>query len=256
MIFFESDRTRSDGELYYSRHFHDLASHLHLHNSFELLCLEEGELILELGKETFTVRAGQGVLLFPNQFHGYRRTWPSRGYVCVFSAELVGEFSQKTQKFYPVCPLFDPEDPSLGTRISSAAKDRYLLKSHLYAMLHSFEKAAVYVPRATHGTELTGQILSLIAERYREPITMREIAREMGYDHRYLTNLMQRGLHTTFRQLLNEYRISHAKHLLISTNSPVEQIAGECGYESICSFNRNFKEIAGTTPTAYRHSRA
>ena len=252
MIFFEDDRTRSFGELYYSRHFHDLTSYLHLHNSFELLCLSAGELILELGQRCFTVKAGQGALIFPNQVHSYRFVTPSAGYICVFSAELVGEFAQKTQKSYPICPLFELYDPCLGQQISKAAEDRYLLKSHLYAMLHHFERTAVYTSRTANGSELLGSVLSAIAEHYREPITMREIAHRLGYDHRYLTNLLQRGLHTTFRRLLNEYRISHAQHLLLRTNSPVEQIAGECGYESLCSFNRNFKAIAGVTPTVFR----
>ena len=252
MIFFEDDRTRSAGELYYCRHFHDLKSRLHLHNSFELVCLEEGELLLELGEQSLTLRAEQGALIFPNQVHGYRAPSPSRGYVFVFSADLIGEFAQKMQKSHPVCPIFELNASDLGARIAAAATDRYLLKSLLYAMLHRFEKTAAYVPRTAKGSELLGGILSMIAARYREPITMREIARELGYDHRYLTNLMQKGLHTTFRRLLNEYRISHAQHLLLRTNSPIEQIAGECGYESLCSFNRNFKEIAGTTPTACR----
>ena len=131
-------------------------------------------------------------------------------------------------------------------------KKRYLLKSILYDTLYLFEQAAVYRPRHTHGTELLGSILSLISQRYKEAITMQNVARELGYDHRYLTNLVQKGLHTTFRKLLNEYRIANAKELLTQTDFPIERIAGECGYESLCSFNRNFKELVGTTPSAYR----
>ncbi len=255
MIFFESDRTRSTGELYYSNHFTDLRSRLHLHNSFELLCVEAGKIALILGDKRFTVQAGQGALIFPNQVHGYEKIGESRCYVCVFSQTLIGEFARKTQKTQPVSPLFNINDPALGTRLSAAAAERYLLKSELYAMLHSFEKSAEYVPRHAHGTELLGSILSFISEHYKEPITLRDIARELGYDHRYLTNLVQKGLHTTFRKLLNEYRIASAKHLLIETDVPIEQIAGECGYEALCSFNRNFRELAGTTPSAFRNRR-
>ncbi|MBR6726869.1 MAG: helix-turn-helix transcriptional regulator, partial [Clostridia bacterium] len=84
-------------------------------------------------------------------------------------------------------------------------------------------------------------------------ITMQDVARAIGYDHHYLSNLVQKGLGTTFRTLLNEYRISHAQYLLISGQDTVVSIADACGYDSLCSFNRNFKEITGTTPTAYRN---
>ena len=256
MIVFESDRDRSDGELYYNRHITDLKSRLHLHNSFELVCVEQGTLTLVLGERRYEVNAGQGVLIFPNQVHGYEGTAPSRSYVGVFSASLVGEFAKKTQKTQPVSPLFDISGLALGARLSSGAKNRYLLKSVLYEMLYRFEQTAVYTPRTARGTELLGSILAFLAEHYKEPITMQTVARELGYDHRYLTNLVQGGLHTTFRKLLNEYRIENAKHLLQSTAAPVEQIAGECGYEALCSFNRNFKEITGTTPSCFRNGKA
>ena len=254
MIFFESDRTRSAGELYYSRHMTDLKSRLHLHNSFELICVERGVVTLLLGEKSFDICEGQGALIFPNQVHGYRKDKPSQSYVCVFSAALIGEYARKTQKMQPVSPLFEIGGSTVGARLSAAAAERYLLKSELYALLHRFEKSAVYIPRATGGTELLGQILSHIAEHYKKPITLQTVAREVGYDHRYLTNLVQKGLHTTFRRLLNEYRIMSARQLLIETDMPVEQIAGECGYESLCSFNRNFKELSGTTPSQFRKS--
>ena len=252
MIFFESDRNRSAGELYFSHHFKNLKSRLHLHNSFELICVERGTVTLLLGEQRFFVCAGQGALIFPGQVHGYVSEEESPCYVFVFSASLIGEFARKTQKTQPVCPLFELDDPSLGPRLAAAAGERYLLKSELYAMLHRFEKSAVYVLRHAHGTELLGNVLTFISEHYREPITMQVIARSLGYDHRYLTNLVQKGLQTTFRKLLNEYRIANARHLLTQTDLSISQIAGECGYESLCSFNRNFKEQTGTTPSAYR----
>ena len=50
----------------------------------------------------------------------------------------------------------------------------------------------------------------------------------------------------------NEYRISHAKYLLLCSDQTVSEIAGVCGYASQCSFNRNFKEISDITPSKYR----
>ena len=252
MIFFESDTDRSAGELYYSHHFNNLKSRLHLHNSLELVLVEEGTLTLILDERRFSVGAGQGALILPNQVHGYDSSNATRGYICVFSPSLVGEFSRKTQKLQPVNPLFSQNDPTLGARISAAATERYLLKSILYATVYHFDRDRDYLPRRTHGTELLGEILSFISQHYREPITLSQIARNVGYDHRYLTNLIQKGLHTTFRKLLNEYRIASARELLIETDLSIERIAGECGYEALCSFNRNFKEITGTTPSRCR----
>ena len=83
---------------------------------------------------------------------------------------------------------------------------------------------------------------------YQENITVKDVAREMGYDHRYVTSLIRKGLDTTFRALLNEYRVQNAKYLLATETKNIAEIA----YDSLCSFNRNFKEITGMTPRQFR----
>ena len=97
-----------------------------------------------------------------------------------------------------------------------------------------------------------GKILSFISMHYQENISVKDLAREMGYDHRYVTSLIKKGLDTTFRALLNEYRIQNAQYLLATESKNIAEIAYECGYDSLCSFNRNFKEITGTTPKLFR----
>ena len=251
MILFESDLTRRAGELYYSQHRENMASCLHLHNSFELAYVYKGQLMLTVDGSAYTVTEGQAALLFPNQIHGYQRDGYSDAYVCIFPGDLVGDFAKMAQKSRPVSPIFEME-AALADDIAASAGERLLLQSHLYRMLHTFQKTAVYSPHAASGSELTGDIVTRIAARHTEALTLQIIARELGYDHKYLSAVLQKGLHTTFRALLNEYRISHAKELLMRTDSPVEQIAGECGYESLCSFNRNFKALTDTTPSLYR----
>lgn len=59
---------------------------------------------------------------------------------------------------------------------------------------------------------------------------------------------------TSFRKLLNGYRVEHFKRL--STSDKIEQLsllglAYESGFNSKASFNRAFKEKTGQTPTEY-----
>ena len=54
-------------------------------------------------------------------------------------------------------------------------------------------------------------------------------------------------------QDLIEARINAARQLLTATDLPVHEIAAACGYQNATHFMRQFKEITGLTPSAYRN---
>ena len=134
------------------------------------------------------------------------------------------------------------------------SEDIYLLKSVFYRIAYLFSRNTGFSERSSKSLENYGKILDFISKNYTENITAIDVARELGYDHRYVTALIKKGLQTTFRASLNEYRISNAQYLLTTESKSISQIAHECGYESLCSFNRNFKEITGTTPMIFRNN--
>jgi transcriptional regulator GlxA family with amidase domain len=51
---------------------------------------------------------------------------------------------------------------------------------------------------------------------------------------------------------LQNLRIEHGKHLLETSDLPVEEISAEVGYADASFFRRLFKRLAGLTPLAYR----
>jgi AraC-like DNA-binding protein len=252
MIIFEKEWPEGRGLLHYCAKRKGLSSNLHLHDSFELVFVTDGSILATVDGQEYTARAGQALLLFPGCIHRYKTHRFSESYVLIFPAALIGEYYEKHRKTPPVCPLFDFDGSILPESILAAAEQRWQLKSLLYRVVDLFDRQAEYSPHRRQSQSLPGQILSAIADGFDTPLTLHGIAQALGYDHRYLAAVLQKELHTTFRTLLNEYRISHAQALLLRTALPIERIAGECGYDSICSFNRNFKALTGTTPTAYR----
>ncbi len=59
----------------------------------------------------------------------------------------------------------------------------------------------------------------------------------------------------TFFEFLIELRIAHACQLLTSnTKLSIIEIAENSGFGSISNFNRRFKKVKGTTPSAYRRA--
>lgn len=56
----------------------------------------------------------------------------------------------------------------------------------------------------------------------------------------------------TFQDFLSDVRISRACELLGTTNQSITEIALECGFSEMTTFNRTFRKFRDTTPTNYR----
>ena len=53
-------------------------------------------------------------------------------------------------------------------------------------------------------------------------------------------------------QICDELRLNHAAMLLVTTDSPIIEIASKSGFNNLSNFNRAFKMYFGKTPSAYR----
>lgn len=59
----------------------------------------------------------------------------------------------------------------------------------------------------------------------------------------------------SFRELLEEVRLSHGLTLLQTSQLPVQQVADACGYQSASRFSERFRLRFGMSPSDLRHSR-
>lgn len=92
---------------------------------------------------------------------------------------------------------------------------------------------------------------------YREPgLTIRYLAEHLKTPEHRLRVLINKGLgHRNFSAFLNSYRIDAIKAEFEDPEKariPVLTLAMDVGYNSLAPFNRAFRAIEGTTPTAYR----
>lgn len=251
MITYEGHRSYSGHEIY-SQFDENLTFGIHLHNSFELVYVKEGELSVHSDGKDYTVKKGQAMLILPNSVHSYKTEKYSLSALYIFSNRYVHTFYGQIKNKAPLCPIFELEGAGHLEALNDEGIDKYLAKSIFYNVIYQFNKNTGYEEKNTKLLDNYGKILSFISMHYQENITVKDVAKEMGYDHRYVTSLIKKGLDTTFRALLNEYRVQNAQYLLSTETKNIAEIAYECGYDSLCSFNRNFKEITGITPKQFR----
>ena len=79
-----------------------------------------------------------------------------------------------------------------------------------------------------------------------------DLARECQTSEAVISKIINVYFRKSFPQIINEHRVEDAKRLLGQTEANIKTIAEEVGFNSVASFNRAFREIAGEAPSTYR----
>ena len=85
-----------------------------------------------------------------------------------------------------------------------------------------------------------------------EDLSLAGVARQVGMSTCHFCKRFRKVTGVNFTRYVSCVRVEKAKNLLLNPNSRVSEIAFEVGFQSLTSFNRVFKVIAGQSPTEYR----
>lgn len=91
-----------------------------------------------------------------------------------------------------------------------------------------------------------------ISEHFHRKLTIREVAEASFISSHALSLAFRDVTGITFKEYLLLFRVAESKKLLITTNLPIEEIAGRVGYINVNNFIKIFKEREKITPLQYR----
>ena len=89
---------------------------------------------------------------------------------------------------------------------------------------------------------------------YDKNITVSALAVEFGYSIDYFSHVFKKTFGISPQKFIINKRISAAKHLLLTTDKTVSQIALSCGFTDPLYFTRIFSKEMGVPPTAFKNS--
>jgi AraC-like DNA-binding protein len=101
------------------------------------------------------------------------------------------------------------------------------------------------------------QILRRIEEKrlYTNPLfSVHELSEQLNRNRKQISKCLKEVGKTSFPSLINEYRVNEARRLIMERGQELSmnEIAELCGFGNRISFYRNFKDMTGFSPTAYR----
>ena len=236
------------------RNLHNIS---HWHMEHELIACREGSAQVMLDDTMFNITQQQCIFCHSGCVHYISASPDSLLLVCLFNEKM----------YDPITSPFTLENPVF--------EDRYGILPKLSEIRHELQNQPIFFECRTEA--MIGEILvdvfrgeplrkaqwqfSDVITRYKqllnhidleyEHITYRNAVQFMNMSDAYFSRYFKRQAGMTFSQYLNVVRIEKAVQLLDSAPTmKITDVMLRCGFNTIRSFNRGFREVTGfTAPT-------
>ena len=99
------------------------------------------------------------------------------------------------------------------------------------------------------------QVFQYVSQNFFQDISLDEVSSICHLTPQSFCRFFKKRTQKTFIDFLSEFRVSHAKKLLVEKEDiSIAQIGYECGFNNISNFNKVFKSKTGLTPKEYKRN--
>lgn len=245
----------------------------HWHTNIELIRILSGKLFVKLDDREYEGSRGDIFIVNSETVHG--ATPQDCVYECiVFNPEIVPYIYENGESVVANLASgvfrFD-EKPSKNTSLykyvneifdtlkMDNAAPKYMalaLLCKLFASVIEEKAYSTYLPadKKSASVKKLKKILKYIRDSYGKNITLDDMAKETNMSPKYFCTFFKEMTNKTPFDYLISYRTEKAAHLLTNTDTPVTDIAFDCGFNDLSYFIKTFKKYFGCSPGVYRKS--
>ena len=152
-------------------------------------------------------------------------------------------------------PLWDNTIRSSEDELAARREGyRQAVLAHLTLLLIDLARLAddIVSDLRRSGEPLLAEVFSVIDRRLSEPLSLSDVAHEVGMTAGHLTTLVRRRTGRTVGEWINERRMSRARDLLSETDLAVSEVATRVGMADPGYFSRQFRRTHGVPPREWR----
>lgn len=257
----------------------------HWHHDLEFIYVTHGSLQVGINSETRILHAGDFAFCGSGDIHYYEhaksgaKRLDSEIIMIIFNPRLIGSPAGWPPEqsfrfnFIPYSGTVAASEreqealqqlaPVMTQLAEEAEQQRVQSDTIMIGLLHILSGLALrYVPAdasalrqktssAAH-LKIMQELLDQLERKYKEPLTLQDGAdyARMSVFHfsRFFKNVTGMGYNT----YVNELRVRHAEQLIRETNQKMIDIALDCGFGNIRTFNRVFRQLRGCRPSDLR----
>lgn len=215
--------------------------------------------------QTYSVRSGQGFLIFPEQITTYyadqhspwEYSWIEFDGLRVKEALSLTDFSLNHPIYHPHSKdLQEQMVKEMNYIISHPKESSFHLLGHLYLFFDYFIQSAKST-RLTQSNKMSDyyiqEAIHYMEQNFQNDISIEEIAAVCGINRSYLGKIFRNSIGRSPQEFLMNYRMVKATELLKLTTLSIADIGTAVGYGNPLHFSRAFKNIYGVSPREWRN---
>ena len=101
--------------------------------------------------------------------------------------------------------------------------------------------------------EILNKAIVYLSVNYTDPeLSLSAMSLNLGISSRTISAELKKHFNVSFKQYINNIRLSESRRLLKETNLPVNEIAYKVGFSNVTHFNRSFRQQSNCSPLEYR----
>ena len=238
----------------------------HTHNHWEILIIVQGKLKHTLNGYQEIASKGYACLIRPNDCHQLEYIVGEKE-VQHINFTFSKETAQTLFEYYKEFPLDLQSDAPLHFFLESAYIDSIIKQALIaqsaamqtyeqHSLLLVHQLVALFFSQTLNSNTAYPAWLNEFLYFLHSPecfnLSVNELAKHTPYSYSRLARLFKQYIGKTLVEHINDLKIVYAKRVLRTTKKSILDIALDLGYESISSFNHNFKAATALTPSQYR----
>ena len=236
----------------------------HTHNCAELFYVIGGKGQFLVTDRSFTITAGDMVIVNPHVEHTETSLAASPLEYIVMGIEglelnmddgsdhsfcIINFYDDGSDvQFYLKTMLKEIEQKDMG--FETLCQD--LLDILLIKLLRKTKFSKVLSSTQESLSSDTVALRRYIENHYREPLTLDLLAQNVHMNKFHLAHMFSKEFGLSPFNYIQQLRIQESKELLSTTDYPLSQIAGMCGFSSPSYFSQRFRSSTGISPAEYR----
>lgn len=220
-----------------------------------------GQGILQINNQQYTITAHQGFIIPPNILAYYQANKENPwNYIWVhLDGPKTAEYfqraglSMKQPVFTPLCYPNSIEN-IMNDLLINNSKELYCI-GKIYEFFDCIINLSTTKLPSSSNNKLTyiKKIIDFIHIKYSEPIHTDDIAHACCLERSYMTRLFKNATGQTPQEYLTSYRIKTACRMLKNNEFPIQSIAYAVGYGDSFTFSKAFKRYTKLSPSQYRN---